>query len=154
MVCPGQDVAVKDSRRITWDWLGQKAPSGGDQLAGSTGSFVHNGSRYAGFHSSQLAVESRERSHQVKPTLLECRAGRTPKAARNITHNLNEMTEQEFSGVLTLGNFVDDGLNQSAFYHPIQRDAGHDRRRCLFDETFELGWDNHGTSLSERASPM
>jgi Kef-type K+ transport system membrane component KefB len=154
MVCPGQDVAVKDSRSITWDWLRRKIPSGGDQLAGSTGSFPHNGSRYAGFHSSQLAVESGKRSHQGKLTLLECRAGRTPKAARNITHNLNEMTEQELSGVLTLGNFVDDGLDGSAFYHPIQRDAGHDRRRRIFDETFKLGWDNNGTSSSERASPM
>ena len=87
------------------------------------------------------------------------------------------MTEQEFSGVLTLGNFVDDGLNQSAFYHPIQRNAGHDRWGCPLHEWVKndqqndrglvaaritgqiirtpvtINWDNHGTYLRPNSGP-
>ena len=58
MVDPGQDIAVKDPRCITRDQLGQKALSSGDDFSGSTSGLLDDGDRYAGFHPTQLAVES------------------------------------------------------------------------------------------------
>ena len=82
------------------------------------------------------------------------------------------MTEQEFSGVLSLRDLIKDGVNRSAFNHPVQSNAGHDRWCRLLRERVKnygqthcgsiagvitpnaINWDNHGTSLSERTDPV
>jgi hypothetical protein len=153
MVGSAQDVAIKDSCGITRDRLGEEAPRGGDKLASAMCRLSYNGGRHTWFHPTERAVESGQRSHEVELTLEERRARRLPKTASDIAHDLNEMVEQEFSGVLTLRDRIQDGLNRRAFNHPIQRNASHDRWCCLLGKWTKLGWENHGTSLSERTDP-
>jgi hypothetical protein len=117
-------------------------------VASSTGSLSYNGGGYAGFHSTELTVESGYRSHEVEFTLQERRAGRAAKAASDIAHDLNEMTEQEFSCVLSLRDLIKDGVNRSAFNHPVQSNAGHDRWCRLLRERVKNNWQTHCGSLA------
>jgi len=80
--------------------------------------------------------------------------GRTPEAAGDIGHDLDEMGKEELAGVLSFGDLIKDGVDGSGFDHPIQSDPGHDGRGRLFSEGVENGRQNHETSLTERINPV
>ncbi len=143
MVGPGQDVAVEDSCGIPRDRLGQEASSGGDQFAGPSSGLSNDRCGHCRFHPTKLAVEGRNRSHFVELSLQERRTGRLPEAAGDVGHNLHEMAKQEFSGVLSLGDLIEDEIDRGTLDHPIDRDAGHDGHRRFLRKRLETGWDNH-----------
>ena len=50
------------------------------------------------------------------------------------------MTEQEFPRVLFLRDLVKDRVNRGAFDHPIESDAGHDRRAASISPEWIAVW--------------
>ena len=154
MLGPGQDVAIEDPGGITLDRLGQEPAAGNDQLSGSICGFAHDGRWNGGFHATELAVEGRNRSDPVELPFQERRPGRGLKAAGNVSHDLDEMAEQEFAVVLSLGDISKEGIDGSGVDHPVQGKPGHDRRRRPFRERVKNGWKNHETSLSKCANPV
>src|SRR3954465_9305992 len=150
MLGAGQDVAIEDPDRMALDRLGREAPAGRDELACPRGRAADDRLGDRQLHAVELAVEGRERGHARELSPQEGGAGRGPVAAGDIEHDLDEVGQGQFAGILARGGLVEEFVQRRAVEDPVQCDAGHDRGRGTGDKGVEDGRQDQRCLLGRR----
>jgi hypothetical protein len=150
MLGPGQDVAIEDPRGVAGDRFGPQSLGRNDQVAAPLRRSADDFGGEGRLHATELPVEGRDRGDGLELSPPERRVGRGSVTAGDIEHDLNEVRQGEFAGVLVLGHLLEELVEGGCLNDPIQGDSCHNAGRSPFDEGVEDGRKDHLSLLGRR----